>query len=171
MNAADLARLKALVAGGWPNTEFTDAQFDVWAEYLAPHPFDTVAGVVRRAIATETWRPTVATIVAALYAGPSAPEVASQAWAAIGRYGYHSEDRARAELAPVVWDAIETFGGWMAWCCSPDAPETRERMARIATRVVRTASTRPPAAAVGAGGPLLQLPVVGHRLDALEASR
>lgn len=166
MNAAQLAQLKILVTEGWPG-ELTDTQFDVWAEYLARHPFDTVAAAVRRAIATERFRPPVTVILEAVNDGPTALEVADRAWAAIGRYGWPSEDRARAELPAVVWDAIETFGGWQALCRAADDPATKDRLARASTTAVRRATlTGTASAALARGlGATLALPTVGNRVD------
>lgn len=140
MTPTELANMRKIVVEGWPREDFTPTLFDVWTGALIEFEFADVEQAIKHAIATERFRPEVAGILENLYSGPSAGEIASTAWQAIGRYGYHSEERARAALPDVTWQAIEYFGGWMSWCMSDDAPATRERMAKIADRLVKRAA-------------------------------
>lgn len=138
MNAAQLRAIRGMLTDGW-STPFKDAEWDVWAEQLGGYPFEQAEAAVRVLIAREQWRPRVVACLELLYDGPSAPAIAEEAWRAIGRFGYHSPERAKAALHPAVWDAIESYGGWMAWCTAKLDAAPRERMARIADGVARRA--------------------------------
>jgi hypothetical protein len=164
MTPAELAAMKRQIIEGWPNQDFTPTLFDVWADSLHKFPWPDVEQAIKMAIASDRFRPPVAEVVESLYAGPTGLEVASMAWRAIGRYGYHSEERARAALPSVVWDAIESFGGWYRWCTSEDAPATRERMAKIADGWVRRAARSGHLAEIQSGGGMV-FPAIGMRVD------
>lgn len=164
MTPAELAKTHKTIAEGWPREELTPTIADVWLDALHLFAFADVEQAVKQAVATHRFRPPVTEVVELLYNGPSPLEVASMAWRAIGQYGYHSEDRARAALPSVVWDAIESFGGWYRWCTSEDSPATRERMAKIADGWVKRAARTGALAEIERNGGVV-LPAIGMRVD------
>jgi hypothetical protein len=137
MKASELASLRKTITEGFPNNPFTDTLFDVWVERLMPYEHDKIIAVLRDFIAADKWRPSLDEVTAALYEGPSAAELARQAYRAVGQFGYHSEERARNELPTPVWDVIEAFGGWWQLCTSNDDGSLRERLAKCADRTIR----------------------------------
>lgn len=164
MTPAELAAMKRQIIEGWPREDFTPTLFDVWADALHRFPWVDVEQAIKQAVASQRFRPPVTEVVELLYNGPSALEVADMAWRAIGRFGYHSEDRARAALPDVVWDSIEAFGGWYRWCTADDAPGTRERMAKIADSWVKRSARNGRIAEIEASGGVV-LPAIGMRVD------
>ncbi len=160
MNAAQLREIRVMLVDGW-STPFKEAEWDVWAEQLGPLPFERAAHAIRVLIARETFRPRVIACLELLYDGPSAPQIAEEAWRAIGRFGYHSPERAKAELHPAVWDAIESYGGWMAWCTAKIDSAPRERMARIADGVARRSARD----RLELGSATMVFPAIGMRVE------
>lgn len=137
MKASELAAMRKKITEGFPSNPFTDTLFDVWARGLMPYEYDRVSAVLDVFIAADKWRPPLDDVIDALYEGPTAAELAHQAYKAIHRYGWPSEDRARAELPGAVWDIVESYGGWWKLCNAEDNGALQERLASIADRVIK----------------------------------
>jgi hypothetical protein len=109
-----------------------DAAIRVWAQLLADLDWKKVQAAVASHITTNKYPPTIAEIrerVTAACLPPMEPPEA--AWkrinAAVVKYGYPAEDKAREALQGRVWDAVQRWG-WKHFC----EMDERDEMANYA---------------------------------------
>lgn len=140
MTPLELAKFRKALTESWPNTPFHEAEAEVWFDAVADRDAAAVFAALRTLISTCDFRPRLVALLELIYDGKTPGELAAECRRAIGRFGYHREEEARASLSPAAEKAIESFGGWVEWCCAPDDYDTVEKMARICGNIVKRES-------------------------------
>ncbi len=116
--------------------DFADQAFEgAWMEMLGKYDYKTVSTAAKKVIRDNKFPPGVNNLLTAIEEmdNPSLPpgEGYRLALDAASRHGYIDPEGARESLPSVVWDTIESVGGWESFCMTEVNSYTQNTFRRV----------------------------------------